>query len=126
MFVWTVKLTKNANTDKYKYSGYGNGFDRKGKFSVGNEFDKNCIILGLDMRSSRKGGTKVIRFKAKDSEINANPLCLEYFCKDVSTGNMKKTGLSGYVYDFCVDYDAIAVDDMLGSQKYLMKKNGIV
>ena len=71
-------------------------------------------------------GTEVIRFKAKDSEINANPLCLEYFSKDISTDNMKKTGLSGYVYDFCVDYDAIAVDDMLGSQKYLMKKNGIV
>ena len=52
MFVWTVKLIKNADTDKYKYSGYGNGFDRKGKFSVGNEFDKNCIILGLDIMSS--------------------------------------------------------------------------
>ena len=50
MFVWAVKLTKNPNTDKYKYSGYGNGFDRK--FSVGNKFDKDCIILGLDMRSS--------------------------------------------------------------------------
>ena len=71
-------------------------------------------------------GTEVIRFKAKNSEINANPLCLEYFSKDVSTGNMKKNGLSGYAYDFRVEYDAIAVDDMIGSQKYLMKKNGIV
>ena len=26
---------------------------------------------------------------------------------------MKKTRLSGYVYDFSVDYDAIAVDYML-------------
>ena len=26
---------------------------------------------------------------------------------------MKKTGLNGYVYDFSVDYDAIAVDDIL-------------
>ena len=25
---------------------------------------------------------------------------------------MKKTGLNGYVYDFSVDYDAIAVDDI--------------
>ena len=24
-----VKLTKNSNIDKYKYSGYGSGFDRK-------------------------------------------------------------------------------------------------
>ena len=28
-----VKLTKNANTDKYEYAGYGTGFDRKGTFS---------------------------------------------------------------------------------------------
>ena len=39
---------------------------------------------------------------------------------------MKKTGLNGYVYDFSVDYDAIAVDDTLDIQKYLMKKNDIV
>ena len=39
---------------------------------------------------------------------------------------MKKTGLNGYVYDSSVDYDAIAVDDILDIQKYLMKNNGIV
>ena len=36
---------------------------------------------------------------------------------------MKKTGLNGYVYDFSVDYDAIAIDDILDIHKYLMKKN---
>ena len=36
--------------------------------------------------------------------------------------NMKKTGLNGYVYDFSVDYDAIAVDDILDIYKYLIKK----
>ena len=35
---------------------------------------------------------------------------------------MKKTGLNGYVYDFSVDYDAIAVDDVLDIHKYLMKE----
>ena len=35
---------------------------------------------------------------------------------------MKKTGLNGYVYDFSVDYDVIAVDDILVIRKYLMKK----
>ena len=39
---------------------------------------------------------------------------------------MKKTGLNGYVYDLSVDYDAIAVDDVLDIQNYLMKKNVIV
>ena len=38
---------------------------------------------------------------------------------------MKKTGLNEYVYDFSVDYDAITVDDILGIQKCLMKKNNI-
>ena len=40
--------------------------------------------------------------------------------------NMKKTGLKGYVYDFGVDHDAIAVSDILDIYKYLMKKNEIV
>ena len=35
-------------------------------------------------------------------------------------------GLYGYVYDFIVDYDAIAADDILEIHKYLMKKNDIV
>ena len=36
---------------------------------------------------------------------------------------MEKTTLNGYVYDFSVDYDAIAVDDILDIHKYLMKEN---
>ena len=39
---------------------------------------------------------------------------------------MKKTGLNGYVYEFSVDYDSIAIDDTLDIHKYLMKKNGII
>ena len=39
---------------------------------------------------------------------------------------MKKTGLSGYVYDFTVDYDAVAVYDILGIHKYLMEKDNII
>ena len=38
---------------------------------------------------------------------------------------MKKTGFSGYVYDFSVDYDAILVDNILDIHKYLMKKNNM-
>ena len=54
------------------------------------------------------------------------PLCLGNISKDFSVDNMKNTGLHGYVYDFNVDYDAIAVDDILVMHKYLMEKNGIV
>ena len=39
---------------------------------------------------------------------------------------MTKTGLAGYVYDFSVGYDAIAVDDIKDVPKYLMKKTNIV
>ena len=67
--------------------------------------------------------TEIRKFKAKDSEIVANPLCLENISKDYSVDNMKKTGLNGYVYDFSVDYDAIAVDDVLDIHKCLMEKN---
>ena len=38
---------------------------------------------------------------------------------------MKKSGLKGYVYDFSVDYNAIAVSDILEIHKNLMKKNDI-
>ena len=39
---------------------------------------------------------------------------------------MRNTGLSGYVYDFSVDYGATAVDGIKDIHKYLMKKNNIV
>ena len=38
----------------------------------------------------------------------------------------EKTGLNGYIYDFSVDYDAIAVDDVLDIHKYLMKRNNMI
>ena len=71
-------------------------------------------------------GTEIYKFKGKDSEIVATPLCLGNISKDRSIDNMKKTGFNGYIYDFSVDYDAIAVDDILDIYKYLMKKNNIV
>ena len=54
---------------------------------------------------------EIIKFKAKDSKIVANPFCLQNISKDFFLDNMKKARLNGYVYDFRVDYDAIAVDD---------------
>ena len=71
-------------------------------------------------------GTEIHIFKAKNSEIVTTPLCLGNISKDFSVANMKKTGLNGYIYDFSVDYDAIAVDVILDINKYLMGKNGIV
>ena len=47
-----VILTKHIDIDQYKDYGYGIAFDRKGEFSFGNEFGRNCIILEADMSSS--------------------------------------------------------------------------
>ena len=47
-----VSLTKNADINQYKYSGYGIGFDRGSEFSFGNGLGKNCIIFGADLSSS--------------------------------------------------------------------------
>ena len=46
-------LTKNADLDKYKYSGYSIVFDSRSKFlfAVGS-FGKNVIIFGADVSSS--------------------------------------------------------------------------
>ena len=89
---------------------------------------KFCLSLHYNGANSYLfvNGTEIITFKAKDSKIVASPLCLGNTSKDWSTDNMLRTGLSGYVYGFSVDYDAIAVDHIKYIHKYLMKKNNIV
>ena len=86
---------------------------------------KFCLSLHYNVANSYLfvNGTEIIKFKAKYSEIVATPLCLGNISKDWSVDNMKKTGFNGYVYDFIVYYDAIAVDYILDIHKYLMKKN---
>ena len=67
-------------------------------------------------------GTKIYKFKAKDSEIVATPLSLGNISKDWSTDNIKRTGFNRYIYDFSVDGDAADADDIKDIHKYLMKK----
>ena len=51
-FFDVVKSVKDADIDKYKYSGYGIGFDRNKSSSFpGAGFYKNSIIFGLGMSS---------------------------------------------------------------------------
>ena len=46
-------MTKNANIDKYGYSGYGIGSERRPSFSFpGGGFGKNVIMFAVDMSSS--------------------------------------------------------------------------
>ena len=71
-------------------------------------------------------GKKIIKLKAKDSEINPYEMGLGNISKDWSVDNIKKTSPKGFVYDFSVNYEAIEVSDILDVHKYLMEKNGIV
>ena len=95
--------------------------------NFGEDNKKFCLSLHYNGANSYLfvNGTEIIKFKAKDSEIVATPLYLGNISKDFSVDNMKKIGLNGYIYDFSVDYYAIAVDNKLDIHKYLMKKNNI-
>ena len=99
---------------------YSNNFTENNK--------KLCLSLHYNGDNSHLfvNGTEIHKFKAKDSEIVATPLCLGNISKDFSVDSMKKTGLNGYVYDFSADYDAIANDKIVDIHKYLIEKNGIV
>ena len=77
----------------------------------------NCLFVN---------GKEIHKFKAKDSEIVATPLCLGNISKDWSIDNMKKAGFNGYVYNFSIDYDAIEVDNILDIHEYLIKKNNMI
>ena len=60
----------------------------------------------------------MIKFKAKDSEIVEDPVCLGNISKKFSESNMKETGLYGSVYYFSIDHKAIVVDDILDIHGY--------
>ena len=89
---------------------------------------KFCLSLHYNGANSYLvvNGTEIYKFKTKDSEIVASPLCLGNISKDWSIDNMKRTGFTGYVYDFSVDYEATDVDDIIDIHRYLMKKNNTV
>ena len=88
----------------------------------------SCLSLHYNGANSYLfvNGTEIIRVKGKDSKIVASRFCLGNISKDCSIDNMKRTGFTGYVYDFSVDYEATDVDDIKDIHKYLMKKNNIV
>ena len=99
-------------------------------YSINFTVTKNKFCLSLHYNGANSylfvNDTEIYKFKAKDSEIVATPLCLGNISKNCSTDNMKRTGFNGYVYEFSVDYDATDADDIKYIHKYLMKKNNIV
>ena len=93
---------------------------------------KFCLSLHYSGENSYLfvNGEKIVKFKAKDSEIVASPICLGNIPKDWSADNMKKTGLNGYVYEFSVGYKTFNpsnIDKIMQIiHGYFMVKYGIV
>ena len=81
---------------------------------------KFCLSLHYNGANSYLfvNGKEIVKFKAKDSEIAACPLCLEIISKDWLADNMKKTGLNGYVYKFCVDYADFNTSPLINVAEY--------
>ena len=99
-------------------------------YSINFSNDQTKFCLSFHYKGANSylfvNGKEIHKFKAKDSETVATPLCLGNISKDWSIDNMRKTGFNGYVYDFSVDYHSIAVDDILDIQNHLMKNNIMV
>ena len=77
-----MKLTKNADLDKYKYIGYGIGFDSRSEFSLPDgSYGKNVIIFGADMSSSvhvdKKGKDILVLGKGPTQGLDDTTLTVE-------------------------------------------------
>ena len=89
---------------------------------------KTCLSLHYNGANSYLfvNAGEIYKFKAKDSEILVDPIFLGNISNDWSVDNIKRTGFTGYVYDFSVDCDTVAVDYIKDIHKILLKKNDIV
>ena len=86
----------------------------KKRFSLSLHYNGNNSYLFVN-------GKEIIKFKARDSEIVEDPICLRNILKDFSEISMKKTGLYGSVYYFSIDHNATAANDILDTHNYLIK-----
>ena len=86
---------------------------------------KFCLSLHYNGANSYLfvNGREIYKFKA--SKVVPRLLCLGNISKHWSADNMKRTGLTGYGYDFSADYNYIDTDGIKNIHNYLMKKNGL-
>ena len=68
--------------------------EKKYLINFANSNTKFCLSLYYNEEDSYLfvNGTEIIKFKAKESEILVNPLCLGNISEDFSIDNMIKTG----------------------------------
>ena len=94
-----VSITKNADIDKNKYSGYGIGFDRTGIYLLPDgSFGRNVKIFGVDMNSSihvdKKGKDILILEKGPTQGLSEHSLTAEKMYSVNFTDNGEKYCLS--------------------------------
>ena len=94
-----IKITKNSDVDKYKYSGYGIGFDSRGSFShPSRRNDTNVIIFGANLSSSVHANNKVnnvlVLGKALAQGTNGTTIYAEKMYSTNFTVNNRKFCLS--------------------------------
>ena len=90
-----VSITKNADIDKNKYSGYGIGFDRTGVYLLPDgSFGRNVVIFGVDMSSSvhvdNKGKDILILGKGPTQRLGEHSLTAEKMHSVNFTDHRKK------------------------------------
>ena len=92
----------------------------KTKFCLSLHYNGDIIFLVVN-------GKEIYKFKANNRNVNfPTQFCLGNISNKFSFIESKEVCLKGIVYNFTVDYNAIAADYILDIHKYLMKKNGII
>ena len=94
-----MEITKNADTSKYKYKGYGVCFDEGGMFSMGNiNNGRNVLIFGVEesslVRSNNKANNIYIMGDGIVQGINDTKLYVEKTYSQNFTQPSKKFVLS--------------------------------
>ena len=84
---------------------------------------KICLTLHYNGANSYLfvNGTEIYKFEVNDSESLVGAICLGKIWKNWSVDNIKRTGFTGHVYDFSIDYNSTDVDNIKCIHKYLTK-----
>ena len=186
-----MQITKNADTSKYDYKGYGICFDERSQFGhtiteggfAHTTNARNVLIFGADMSFSvhktnrenhiyvmRDGltqgihdttlyaeknfyknftdfgkkfvlslhcngddsylfvnGRQELKYKTKTDQLVKEKLCIGNVSDQWTTSESEKTGLSGNIYDFLVDYqEIVGTNKILDIHKYLIIKHNVI
>ena len=112
--VYEKMVTKYADFDRDKYSGYNIGFDARGSFSLSNSSEKVVIIFGTYMTSSVHNDNKnkdiLVLAKGRTDVIDETTLTAEKEYSINFTNQQKKfywslhyNGVNSYIFFNCVE-----------------------